>query len=226
MSLFPFRGLAQTLKSDRLRQPADSYLEETMKGNLIIHNLECPNPCEVLFVRALTPKSVDWLVKKQFDVSRDQHKKSVEEMLKQLGLQHLENKEFVSIYAFTANTWRYLKGKISGMSEGLELAAVLNRAKLTKAGEVWVFNGDIQNLAASPSDTWWRGRYNDDAEKIAKELDCLVASQKIHCQVPEARLYARLTPDLIEHVYCGKQNDPCAMGWARKLENLCLECAQ
>ena len=193
-----------------------------MKGNLIIHNLERPNPGEVLFVRALAPKSVNYLIKKQYDVSCDQHKKSVEKMLKQLKFEHLENKEFVSIYAFTANTWRYHKDKISGMSEALKLAVVFNRAKLMKAGEVWVFNGDIQNLAASSSDTWWFRRYNDAAEKIARELDCLIASQKIHCQVPEARLYARLTPDLIERIYCGSQNDPCAMGWAGKLENLCL----
>ena len=197
-----------------------------MKRNLIVHDLECPNPGEVLFVRALAPKSVDWLIKKQYDLSRDQHKKSVEKMLKQLNLDRLENKEFVSIYASTANTWRSLKGKISGMSEGLELAVVLNRSKLIKAGEVWVFNGDIQNLAAYPSNTWWFRRFNDDAEKIAKELVSLVAPQETHNQVPEARLYARLTPDLIEHVYCGKQDDPCAMGWAGKLENLCLECAQ
>ncbi len=167
-----------------------------MKGSLIVQSLECPNPREVLFVRALAPESADWLIKKQYDVSCDQHKKSVEEMLKRLKLDHLKNKEFVSIYAFTTHTWRHFERQISGMSEGLKLAVVLNRAKLAKAGEVRVFNGDTQNLARA-SNTWRCLRYNGDAEKIAEELDCLVASQKIHGQVPEARLYGRLSPGLI-----------------------------
>ena len=110
------------------------------------------------------------------------------------------------------------------MSKGLELAVVLEPTNLIEAGEVWVFNGDIQNLACTRTrEGWWHCRFDGDVKKLAEELNSRVPSgthsspQQICGQVPEARLYARLTPNLIKHLYYGK---PQAKEWADKVSEV------
>jgi hypothetical protein len=198
-----------------------------MKCNLIVASLNPPNPGEVRFVRALARESVEWLIRRQFDISRcDQHGAEVEKMLGQLGLRHLMDKEFVSLYAFTTLTWKYFKRQTEGMSGGTGIVVALNPAELLNAGEVWVFNGDIQNLACNcSSNEWWHQRYVGDMQGLARALDSLVPpsrdslGRRIHGLVAEARLFAQLTPDHIEQISCGKADGKYL---AEQLEELCV----
>lgn len=140
-----------------------------MMRGLLTDALSGPKPGEVLFVRVLEKKHASQLLTAKYNVSQDDSVGSVAHMLSSLGLVSMATRPFACIYAFTASTWKHFPKKLA-MTEGLNVAIVLDHKKLADKGLLWIFNGDVQSLAAKEQDRWWCRKHDGNMSELAADI--------------------------------------------------------
>lgn len=157
---------------------------------------------QVRFVHFLSPEKLSRYQKLNRRCSRNDRTRAgrrVPRFLDSLGLSQLRRRKFLSMYVITEFTERGSFAGGNAYSKGSKCAIELPLSSL-EGREVYVFNGDVQDLAAPNARKAAYIRFEGDAMALlssisiwSKELPDARCSQTFIC---EARLMERLSPQL------------------------------
>jgi hypothetical protein len=170
-------------------------------------------PGQVRFVHFLSPEKLRRYEETNRCRSRNDPSpfgRRVPRFLDGLGLSHLRRRKFLSMYVITEFTQSGSFERANGFSAGSNYAIELTLSSLN-GRDVYVFNGDVQNLAAPAARKAAHTKFEGDVQALLSTISAwreeLPSRGESHSFICEARLMKTLTPDLspIFHVPDGSR---------------------
>ena len=179
-----------------------SPLKSTHMTNDVSFTTQKSGPGTVRFVHFLSPRSYRLYKETKRRRSRNDRSRAgrrVPSFLDSLGLSHLRRRHFLSMYVITEFTESGSFAGSVGYSAGSQYAIELPISDLIDR-EVYVFNGDVQNLAAPRARKAAYMKFDGDTSRLLSkisawcgELPDIRDRSRFIC---EARLMGALSPTM------------------------------